>query len=293
MASILVDNWTLESAANSMTESINNNTPPNYEYIKLVEAIVLWDHIYYIDNQFSDTWKRVLRPLGYDQFLLPADSLCDTEEEYKTLCDHARYVSLPYEGVVACGAIEYRALSDQLCIAYLPSQRRAEFLANNHRITPLINRDNIYNSYNDQIDEFYIEINNMLGQKLLTFDFPVLFDFVFDHAPTSDIIDKALEIKNMKDICSYRSYMDNLEQEITNGNYIGLRNHLDEIRRVVESIINKRNTRMNGELQLSITPSIIPSFNANIPLTPKVINRKHHLDFFRRLTRYALHERKR
>lgn len=37
MVSILVDNWTLESAANSMTESINNNTPPNYEYIKLVE----------------------------------------------------------------------------------------------------------------------------------------------------------------------------------------------------------------------------------------------------------------
>ena len=49
---------------------------------------------------------------------------------------------------------------------------------------------------------------------------------------------------------------------------------------------------MNGELQLSITPSLVPTFNANIPFTPKATNRKHHLDFFRRLTKYAFQERR-
>ena len=51
MADIMIDNWTLQRAAISINDTYEKISSPNEEYVKLIEALVLWDHVYFIDNE--------------------------------------------------------------------------------------------------------------------------------------------------------------------------------------------------------------------------------------------------
>lgn len=57
MADIMIDNWTLQRAAISINDTYEKISSPNEEYVKLIEALVLWDHVYFIDNEYSQYWK--------------------------------------------------------------------------------------------------------------------------------------------------------------------------------------------------------------------------------------------
>lgn len=46
----MIDNWTLQRAAISINDTYEKISSPNEEYVKLIEALVLWDHVYFIDN---------------------------------------------------------------------------------------------------------------------------------------------------------------------------------------------------------------------------------------------------
>ena len=48
MADIMIDNWTLQRAAISINDTYEKISSPNEEYVKLIEALVLWDHVYFI-----------------------------------------------------------------------------------------------------------------------------------------------------------------------------------------------------------------------------------------------------
>lgn len=43
MADIMIDNWTLQRAAISINDTYEKISSPNEEYVKLIEALVLWD----------------------------------------------------------------------------------------------------------------------------------------------------------------------------------------------------------------------------------------------------------
>ena len=60
MADIMIDNWTLQRAAISINDTYEKISSPNEEYVKLIEALVLWDHVYFIDNEYSQYWKKFL-----------------------------------------------------------------------------------------------------------------------------------------------------------------------------------------------------------------------------------------
>lgn len=59
MADIMIDNWTLQRAAISINDTYEKISSPNEEYVKLIEALVLWDHVYFIDNEYSSRLKKL------------------------------------------------------------------------------------------------------------------------------------------------------------------------------------------------------------------------------------------
>lgn len=71
MADIMIDNWTLQRAAISINDTYEKISSPNEEYVKLIEALVLWDHVYFIDNEYSQYWKKFLYRFGYEKYLSP------------------------------------------------------------------------------------------------------------------------------------------------------------------------------------------------------------------------------
>ena len=69
MADIMIDNWTLQRAAISINDTYEKISSPNEEYVKLIEALVLWDHVYFIDNEYSQYWKKFLYRFGYEKYI--------------------------------------------------------------------------------------------------------------------------------------------------------------------------------------------------------------------------------
>lgn len=53
MSDIIIDNWTLQRAAVSINDTYEHLSTPNEEYVRLVEAVILWDNVYFLNNEFS------------------------------------------------------------------------------------------------------------------------------------------------------------------------------------------------------------------------------------------------
>lgn len=66
MADIMIDNWTLQRAAISINDTYEKISSPNEEYVKLIEALVLWDHVYFIDNEsFGKIKNKILTACSF------------------------------------------------------------------------------------------------------------------------------------------------------------------------------------------------------------------------------------
>ena len=127
MSDILVDNWTMQTAATNSVDVFAFRAEPDPDYIRLIEAIVLWDNLYYVENEFTAYWKELLHKFDYDEFIRPITELKDQNIQLYT--GHAKELAiLDGSDVVRSGALEYCALADQLCMNYLPAGKRMEYL---------------------------------------------------------------------------------------------------------------------------------------------------------------------
>lgn len=71
MSDIIIDNWTLQRAAVSINDTYEHLSTPNEEYVRLIEAVILWDNVYFLNNEFSGVWKDILWRFGYQNYLTP------------------------------------------------------------------------------------------------------------------------------------------------------------------------------------------------------------------------------
>ena len=123
MSDIIIDNWTLQRAAVSINDTYEHLSTPNEEYVRLVEAVILWDNVYFLNNEFSGVWKDILWRFGYQNYLTRflAGSLDD--EDYGVNEQHTTNNDIVLEG-----AIKYSNFCNKHHVAYLPSRERAECL---------------------------------------------------------------------------------------------------------------------------------------------------------------------
>lgn len=287
MSNILVDNWTLQRATDSLRDVLSNNTKPNEELIKLIEAIIIWDNIYYIDNEFSAYWKKILSLLGMEDCFHTAKELFDNEERYNICTEHARYLSLQVPTLIAKGAVEYSSIANYMNVGYLPSKERMEYLTTKEAKQLPISRTNIMSYFDRQMLEYYNLLNKRLGTDMIGFEMPVLFDFIMMNSKDKNYLKTAFGIREEKPVINFRKWMDSFEYNVSLGNIV----EIDRLQKGIADIINDI-TRIHtpsiaGQMHIGITPSL------SLPFSIDCGNRKNvHLEFLRSLTSFALTSRK-
>lgn len=198
MANILVDNWTLQKAAVGIKAMYENKSKPTIECIRLVEAILLWDKVYYVENEFSFFWQEILNQFSDIQFIHKANELCENQEEYDLCKQNSKFLSLHLgNDIVGQGAIEYQAITDKLGVNYLPCEERARFLSSYNRLDK-INRTDIMKYFEKSVLQYYNDINNKLGTTKIKFENPAFFDYIYSNAGSEFIVDTAINMKDRK-----------------------------------------------------------------------------------------------
>ncbi len=248
MTGIIMDNWTIQNAASNIYDVIRGQARPNAEYIKLVESIVLWDKIYYVDNRFATYWKELLEEFGYGQYLFPLSELCDTDEEYKVYIEHAKYISMSIPGVIGRGATEYQAISDQMHIGYLPHTERMKYLSNQSRIYLTEDRRNIIEKFDDEVIDFYLGLNSNLKFDREDEINSLIFNRVRNKSINKYFIDEAMDLRDSEQARKFRKQMTAMEQDLS----IGDRRILNRVLRDMRGILNNKTNPTNISLNMRV-----------------------------------------
>lgn len=284
MSDILIDNWTLQRAAVSICDAYDGMDKPNSEYVKLIEAIILWDNLYFIDNEYSEYWKIVLWRFGYEKYLTPLDpAQIQAIKDCKLLKGKNED---GHQDIVADRALEYSIISNLLGINYLPARERSDFLQDADTMKSFYNRSDVMGYLDKEIFKYYQSIVQRFGVDKLKYSFPVLFDFVRYNSNTPFFIDTALQIKEQREVQDFRNWMDNFEQELSSGNLLELERIIQFVPDIIENMTKMTTAQYTGTLQVGIAPSLSIARTIGGKLKKPI-----HIDFFRTLTEFALKER--
>ena len=287
MTCVIVDNWTLENAASYIYDDSKN--PPTSEYIRLIESLILWDRVYYIESPFSASWKLMLSSQSYSSLLtsIPTD-FCLSDPLASSLLQR-----LQGDNIMAQSrTFDYQVLSNRLGMHYPPSDQRAMLLRNLNAVHETYNREDIVTYLDDSVNEFYKALVNSLGKNKISFHFPVLFDYIRYCCGGKITFEGITQLHNSKEIKNFRTWMDMLETQIASGNLLALKQAIDLVPEIVNDVTKLAVQAPVASLEIGLTPSLA------LPITPiqiytrvKKIKEKVHTDFFRVLTNYAFTKR--
>ena len=58
MKNVLIDNWFLENIAFKYNDQLQLFS--SQEFLNILEAILLWDNVYYPENEYSHFWQYLI-----------------------------------------------------------------------------------------------------------------------------------------------------------------------------------------------------------------------------------------
>lgn len=288
MTSIIVDNWTLQRAADGL-DSLANGQETTPEYVRLMEAFVLWDKVYYFENEYSEYWKKKIVGFGYYDILHPLDELCSDVEHYRIITDHAKYLSFLIPDLIGRGAVEYQSLANEFGLNYLPSEERAAYLSDQESAYRIINRQDILKYFNHEVVEYYETINKKIDMKKISFSFPILYRYMNHDTRRPVSVKEIIQLKQNVDVKAFCRNMDYMESEINSGNIEGFNRYLNEIPKIISSMNRTFQLPLSRTFQISISPCSITIMPPKLSVTASIqIEKRLQLTFLRKLTEYAI-----
>lgn len=283
MSKILIDNWNMEDILYEISYF-----PEEYfsdAFADLLNTIVLWDELYYPDNNMSQNWidseknlVDVVKPMKDNLSFLH-----ESEEIYNEFFEDTEY------SLVAAGAIRYSFLSGHYGMGYLPCKDRSNFL---NKIDASLyekifksvtyNRKSSLRILDELIEERFISIKRFFPKLKVNFRYPVLIDYIrYNSSSRKSCIDAALQLKNEKKVVAYRRYMDQFESDLENetwGNIINFENEVQDIVNDIVKISEGKTFTVSGSI------SLMPSIDIS---TDFVLRKKYHLNFLRDLAEFS------
>lgn len=283
MERLLIDNWTMQEIASDLTDLPDEKI--SAAYAELLTALVLWDEIYYPNNELSQYWRNTGLEEELSNFIKPYDDrnqifMDKAKELYKNY-----YLDKGTE-VVVSGAIRYLMLSNTLNCDYLAYKLRAKFIDTYNPIKEMsykINRREYTNFLDKNITEKFEELNEILGRNVFEFDMPVLVDYIIQNTPDNkSYIQYALSLRKEKWVVEYRKFMLEMEKELENCNWKKIFEFQEASRELVNNItkIDKKHI-INASVSISVTPSI------DVSKEFAVGRKKVNLTFFKKLAEFA------
>lgn len=287
MQGILMDNWSIENIIACVYE--NDSKSYNKEYIDLLEAIILWDDLYYPDNTYSSWWKYIGQDHSIKKIIRPIQ---DEEEEFNNEVEEIlKSINNAdnFTETVNKGAVKYLLLSNKNGLNYFPCEKRCIFLEQSNLFNSFkfINRFDIIRTFDKEIMKYYEELNDFFGKNIFSFEIPLLADFIIQNTPNNmSHIDYAIKLREDRHVVAYRRYLEEIEVAINCAQWDKLLKFEQETKELVSDIFEEKNVIDS----ISMNLLALPSFNistANLPFKKKI-----HLSFLRKLGKFAYKERK-
>lgn len=266
MKGLLMDNWSLEKAVRSYQNYGKNHIMYAVELVALIEALVLWDEVYYWDNgrtfwhntisTLPDSIKNCLHPLRTPNLFL------DTADADTLLSDYCE------DSIVADASIKYLQLADRLSLSYLPVDKRAQFILENDLYAvfgQIYSRTDMFNSVDKDIRLYYHSLNEEIKKTKLKFTPHCLFQFVVENCDeNSDIFEVARELGRDKTVRRFKEWVTTFEDEIAAGKYIEIYRFKDELHTIEDKLINQRS---RIEFDVSVGLPFAFSVSLSIPFS--------------------------
>lgn len=283
MNSVMVDNWVMQEIIYELydlEEEISDT------FSQFLSSIILWDDIYYPDNEMSKFWNNI--PSNLNTIIHPINDEYHFFENESTKLYQQKYSA--YSDVIAKGAIRYFLLSNHLNHDYFPSLERQTFLKQNnpYGIIKNLTRLDFLNPLNNAITQQYEEMFMHFDNLNFHIERPILTDFILQNKPYNmSCIDYALHLKYEGPIVKYRNYLSDLETALNNNDYRYLIELIQYSQEIVNNVITMdKRTIVSGEFQ------IFPSISINLAKDFHLTTHHAHLTFLDNLARFAFNGRK-
>lgn len=297
MGSVLIDNISLGKIIKFYIEGheINNDKNDDIAVQNYLYALVLWDKIYSLEynrpsrNAIKNVYGFYERRTDYLKIEDIAYSRCS---ELEIL---ANEISQKYEknneeyNKIVKDSIFYILLGCNLSINTYLSKERSQFIKELGVYENIFNREDIIHMVEKDVLEFYREINEKVGKKLITYESPLFLDYISQNCDDlEDAIQLAKYIREEKDVVKFRKAMDEMEEALNNGNFVLFNEYLSIIPDIVSSIKKSGIKTSSTTITISTVPSIaFPMEFKNRRKSKKMV----HMDFLTDLAMYGMYNR--
>lgn len=267
MNGLLVDNWSLEKALSCYQDRSKTSVQYSMELVALVEALVLWDDVYYWDNGRT-FWNEIncSLPKGLNSFLHPLKAPYLLGDDLVSISEECYKSSL-----VADTSIKYLRLADQFSLAYLPVDKRAQFILENDlyaKFSQVYSRSEIFEGVDKDVQSYYYSINEEIRKANITFTPHCLFQFVVANCnEDTTIFEVAREIGCDRTVRTFKKWVSAIEDRIACGKYIEIYRIREELRSIESDLIMNHS---KIEFDASVGVPLAFSVNLSIPFS------KHH-----------------
>lgn len=292
MNNVLIDNWSIENIIPDLNDT--NKLLNNKAFQDLLETIVLWDNVYFPDNEYSGYWRYMSQGTNFEHYITG----CEDQNEFFEFSNflYNKCHNNQYTKNLACGAIRYSLVAENLGYDYMPCEARAEFLYQNgiynliqeERQTqinstisnPIIRKD-FCEPINYEVKSYFNEFNKFYGKDVFELKLPVLANYIINSKPQGiSYLEYAKTLKNSLAVKNFLKYLTNMEKEISKGNFVSYSLFTRDIEELVRDIC-----KMDRKLVVSIDASIIPKPNLNFDVF-KI--RKLNFSFLKKIIKYSI-----
>lgn len=281
-----MDNWSIENIIAYVNEEDSKSY--NKEYIDLLEAIVLWDNIFYPENTYSSWWKYVGKDHSINKIIKPIQDNAEAfRGEIEEILNNINNTN-NFTEIISKGAVKYMLLSNKNGLNYFPCEERCIFLEKSDLFDNFknISRFDIIRTLDKEIVKYYEELHKFFGKNIFSFEIPLLADFIIQNTPNNmSHIDYAIKLREDRHVVAYRKYLDEIEMAFNSAQWDKILKFEQETKGLVKDIFEEKKFVDS----ISVNLLALPSFNISIANFP--FKKNVHLNFLRRLGKFAYKER--
>lgn len=291
MGHILIDNISLNSALEIYLNG-DANFKTDFTVQNYLFGIVLWDSIFSLEKRKS---RQVGDSKTSDFYVDNRFHITNIVLDYGDIDNEASDIAFDmYESKVNEPEFQiiedtffYILLSQKVNMNLLLSKERSEFFVKSKISEKFFHRLDLIGMLEKEVKEYYDEINRKIGKNFITFECPLLVDYICNNSSNlKDAIELADHIRKEKDVIEFRKAMDKLENALCEGDLLLFNEYISVIPDIVSDITNKDKKSKTVNLVLSATPSI------TMPIELESGRKKMlHVDFLTDLGMYGVYNR--